>query len=729
MKINVWYGIIKRGDGMVAQVLIGINKLEKTFTYLVPDNLEKKCQVGYRVLVPFGKQILEGFIVAISDHHDEDYELKEIINFVDDHPILNTELLELGQYIHKKTLATLLSSYQTMLPSALKTNAKITKPKVVTCLKQVKDYIPQTEKEKSLLDLFVGNREITKQEANSISSYSVTKLINKGVLKTFTKEVYRNAISGIQIIEDIKLTNEQQNVINNISLHTFTPYLLHGVTGSGKTEVYMQLIAQVIKKHKKALVLVPEISLTPQLISTFTKRFGNRIAVLHSRLNNGEKYDEWRRIERDEVDIVIGARSAVFAPLTTIGIIIIDEEHSATYKQENNPRYSAIDMALWRAKHHHCPIILGSATPSIESYTRAKTGVYTLLEMTKRVNNKLPQVKLVDMKQEIRKKNLTFSSCLKEAINTCLNKHEQIILLLNRRGYSTVISCPNCGYTHKCPSCDIPLTYHLKKHKMNCHYCNYEVPKLKECPICHSPLNERGIGTEQLEEMTANLFPKARVIRMDVDTTSTKSAHEKIIKAFANQEYDILIGTQMIAKGLNFPNVTLVGVINGDSTLTIPDFRSAERTFQLLNQVSGRSGRANLEGHVIIQGFNMEHYSILCAANHDYRSFYLKEMGIRKVLQYPPFCNLCLIKIQSKDEQRCEEEASKIAIYLKNNLQDTVILGPAPSSMYKMNNVYSYQVILKYKDTKKILDSLRFIQSRYLNNKVMVSIDFNPYRI
>lgn len=713
---------------MVAEVLVEIEKLDKTFTYLIPSNLN--IQIGIRVLVPFGRQKLEGFVVAIKDEIPSEYKLKEIIEVIDDNPILNNELLKLGKYLSKKTLCTLTSAYQTMLPSALKAkvNTKINK-KTVLYIKKIKEYTPVTEKEEIILNL-LSNKDISLKEANSISSYVVNKLIDKGIIEKYEKEVYRLEEETNKQDEEKKLTEEQKMVISKINLNSFKPYLLHGVTGSGKTEVYMQLIKKVINKNKQALVLVPEISLTPQLVETFKKRFGNDIAILHSHLSKGEKYDEWRRIVRKEVNIVIGARSAVFAPLTNVGIIIIDEEHSNTYKQENNPRYNAIDIGLYRAKFYNCPIVLGSATPSIESYTRAKTNIYELLEMKNRVNNNLPKVTLVDMKEEIRKKNNIFSQLLKDKINEKLNNNEQVIILLNRRGYTTITTCNNCGFTHKCPNCDIPLTYHLKSKKMVCHYCNYETNKLFKCPNCGSTdIKERGMGTEKLEEEITKEFSKAKVVRMDVDTTRTKQAHKKIITDFENEKYNILIGTQMIAKGLDFPKVTLVGVINGDATLNIPDFRSGERTFQLLNQVAGRAGRSSLLGEVIIQGFNTDHYSLICAKNHDYLSFYNEEMKIRKILKYPPFYNLCLIKIQGINAIKCEEESNKIITYLKNNLKDEIILGPTTAMIPKVNNIYHYQIIIKYKDTKKIYQYLKFINDKYANNKITVGIDFNPNKI
>ena len=492
----------------------------------------------------------------------------------------------------------------------------------------------------------------------------------------------------------------------------------------------MQLIEKVIALKKEAIVLVPEISLTPQLVMTFRKRFGDEIAILHSNLSDGEKYDEWRKIEKKEVKVAIGARSAIFAPFTNLGIIIIDEEHSATYKQENNPRYSAIDIALWRAKKYNIPVVLGSATPSIESYTRALNNVYTLCEMKNRVNNNYPKTILVNMKDEMRKGNRVISEILDTKIKEKLEKKEQIIILLNRRGFTTVTTCKNCGYTDSCPHCDIPLTYHKSLNMMRCHYCGYAHSLVKVCPNCKSEnINNYGLGTEKLESILNEKY-NARIIRMDQDTTSNKGSHEKIIQSFKNHEYDILLGTQMISKGLDFPNVTLVGVINGDASLNIPDFRSAERTFQLLNQVAGRSGRGEKSGEVIIQGFNVDHYSIVDACNNDYLSFYNEELKIRKTLKYSPYYNLCLIKVKGYNFNQVEEEAKKIIKHLKSkNLDNVIILGPTPSLIPKINDIYNMQIIIKYKKTDIIMKELEFVNNYYKNSKIIVEIDINPIRM
>lgn len=711
---------------MYADVLVEImaKNIDKTFTYKVP----KDTKVGVRVRVPFGKRIIEGFVLKVYNDFNETYEVKEIKEIINENPVINKEMLELGKYISKKTLSPLISCYQSMLPSGLKAkNNKVVNKKYITVLEIVKEE-NLTGKTKEIYDLIKEGKN-DKTYLNKISSYAVNKLIQNNIVKEIKKEVYR--INGDEEItnNDYPLTEEQKKVINRVKLNEFNPYLLYGVTGSGKTLVYIKLIEKIIKEGKEAILLVPEISLTPQVVNTFKKRFGKIVAIMHSRLNDGEKYDEWRKVYRKEAKVVIGARSAIFAPFTNLGIIIIDEEHSSTYKQENTPKYNAIDVAIKRSKYHSCPLVLASATPSIESFTRAKMNVYTLLTMTKRVNQNLPKVYLTDMKNEFKKGNRVFSSLVKEKIKERLAKNEQVIVLLNRRGFSTIITCKECGFTHKCPNCDIPLTYHKSTNSMKCHYCNYTVPKLYTCPICKSKnINALGMGTEKLEELLKEEFTD-KVIRMDVDTTKRKGAHEKIISSFQNNEYSILLGTQMIAKGLDFPNVTLVCVINGDSTLNIPDFRSSERTFELLNQVAGRAGRGDKPGEVIIQTFNTNHYSLVCASNHNYLEFYQEEMKIRKALKYPPYFNLTKISVSGKNEIEVNKEAEKITNYLRNKFPNYIILGPSPNIMPKVNNVYYVQTIIKYQNTKEILPELIFIKNKYVKSKIMIDIDLNPLKL
>ena len=718
---------------MYAEVLVEIKAkaIDKTFTYKIPDGIN--LEVGVRVLVPFGKRQLEGFVLNVIDEGNFDYELKEIISVIDDKPVINEEMLRLGEYISKKTLSPLITAYQTMLPRALKAkNGFSVNKKYISYLVIDKDGADlKTIKQKEIYNFVKEGKKVLKQEANLISASATKTLINKGYLKEIKEEIYRLDETPEKEKIEYELTDIQKEVLNRVDFSSFKPYLLHGVTGSGKTLVYIKMIEKVLKEGKEAILLVPEISLTPQMVSIFKKQFGKVVAILHSSLSNGEKYDEWRKIENGDAKVVVGARSAIFAPFTNLGIIIIDEEHSSTYKQDNLPKYSAIDVAIWRAKNYDIPVVLGSATPSIESYTRAITGTYNLLEMPFRVNHNLPNVSLINMKDEFKKGNRVFSSDFINKMNERLEKGQQVIILLNRRGFSTVMTCKECGYTHKCPNCDIPLTYHKTSNSMKCHYCDYQTSKLLTCPECHSKnINSFGMGTEKLESLINETFPLANVIRMDVDTTRRKGSHARIINDFKEGKYNVLLGTQMISKGLDFSNVTLVAVINGDSSLNIPDFRSAERTFQLLNQVAGRAGRGDKKGEVIIQGFNMDHYSIVCASKHDYSSFYKEEMKIRKALKYPPYYNLCSIKISGKNYETVISEADKISSYLRKEISDNIILGPSAANIPKINNIYYVGIIIKFKNTKEIFSAINFINNKYkTNSKVMVEVDLNPIKL
>ncbi len=714
-------------------VELSAKAIDKTFTYQVPPTLETQVEIGKRVLVPFGRQQLEGFILNITRQKQCDYPVKDILKVIDEHAVLNQELLKLGKYMQKKTLSSLVSCYQTMLPRALKArkNTKV-KKKYETYYQLVDQNYVGNEQQQKIIDLLKKNKMVSRKELVKISVSSINTLEKKDVIRSVEQEVYRLQVKDREKDKKVTLTEEQKSVIEKVisKENQFSPFLLHGVTGSGKTEVYMCLIEHVIRRGKEAIVLVPEISLTPQMVNRFRSRFGNQIAILHSRLSLGEKYDEWRKIERREVSIVIGARSAIFAPFTNLGMIIIDEEHSTTYKQENMPKYHAIDMALYRAKNYQCPIVLGSATPSLESYTRAKLGIYELLEMKHRINDTFPTIHFVDMKDEIRKGHSILSRLLEEKMQMCLEKQEQIILLLNKRGYSRVVTCKHCGEVDMCPNCDIPLIYHKELQGMQCHYCGYHKPVWKTCPHCKGDSFQTfGMGTERLEEYVRKVFPKAKVLRMDVDTTTRKGSHETMIQAFSNHQYDILIGTQMISKGLDFPNVTLVGVLESDNSLNIPDFRSAERTFQLLNQVSGRAGRADKLGEVVLQGFQLDHYSILYASKHDYYGFYQEEMHIRKKLNYPPYTNLTLIQLKGKDDQFLLKEANKIKSYLQKEIT-LQVLGPSFSNMPKVNQIYTIQLILKYKKSPQLISKLQFLQEQYMTErKCKLEIDLNPIRV
>ena len=722
---------------MIIGVLVEIsNKMvDKVFDYLVPKELEDRIKVGVRVSVPFGRMTLEGFVLEIKSVKTTDKELKKIIDIIDDDVVLNSELLELGKTIRNMTLSTLISCYQVMLPKALKakngSNINI-RYDTFYRLNRDSDHSKLNEKQNEIIKLFDDKDLIIRKDIADISLSSLNTLLKKGILIEEKHEHYRVNYNSSSFYST-KLTKDQENVVSQVINGEKDTYLLYGVTGSGKTEVYMEIIDYYLKQGKTAIVLVPEISLTPQMISRFQNRFGERIAAIHSGLNDGEKYDEWRRIEKGEASIVIGARSAIFVPLKNIGIIIIDEEHSDSYKQsDTSPRYNAKDVALIRSKNHNCSLLLGSATPSLESMARASKGVYKLLNLPNRVNgHKLPLVNIVDMNKAMKKSHTHFSSLLKEEIEDRLEKNEQIILLLNRRGYSNFVTCKNCGYTFKCPNCDITLTYHKTSNTLRCHYCGYGEKVYEKCPSCmEKSLTNLGVGTQKIEEEINNLFPKARVLRMDYDTTSRKGMHEKIIESFKNHEYDILLGTQMVAKGLDFSNVTLVGVINADTSLNIPDFRSSENTFSLLSQVAGRSGRSSVQGSVVIQTFNPEHYAIFYTKNHDYLSFYNKEMEVRRALKYPPYYYICNIKVSGNDSKLILNEALKIKRSLERNLKNVIILGPSTSSIFKVNNIYRYNIILKYKSEKEIVEILEKIVEHYkINVKVSVDVDFNPSKM
>ncbi|MDY4237391.1 MAG: primosomal protein N' [Bacilli bacterium] len=725
---------------MVCECLVELEHvfIDKTFTYKINKEQLPLLKVGMRVVVPFGKQTLEGFVLKIYENKDVSLEnkLKEIISIVDTYPILNEELLTLGKYISKTTLCSLMTSYQAMLPKALKAKKKVNMtPKYDTyiCINygMYNNDIKFNASQEKILELLKENKKVKKEVLNKISVSSVNTLLKKNILLEEKEENYRHNLINEEKIK-FNLNEEQQKVYKEIfnSINTNETFLLYGVTGSGKTNVYMKVIEDVIKNNKTAILLVPEISLTPQIIKRFTSYFSN-IAVLHSGLSDGEKYDEWRKINEGKVNIVIGARSAIFAPLKNIGVIIIDEEHSQTYKQENNPRYNAIDIAKERCKYHNCPLILGSATPSLESFARAKKNVYKLLELKNRYNNNtMPKVEIIDMNKEFKKVSGYFSNTLIDQIKETLERKEQVILFLNRRGYSSFLTCSSCGYVEKCPNCDISLTYHKSSNMLRCHYCGYATKRKKLCQKCQEEFKDYGIGTEKVEEELKSLIKDAKIIRMDVDTTTTKNAHAKIINSFLEEKYNILVGTQMIAKGLDFPNVTLVGVLNADIGLNFPDFRSSETTFSLLNQVLGRSGRGNKEGKVLIQTFNPEHYAIAYTKNHDYLGFYNEEMKIRKILKYPPYYYICSIKIISKDYNLASKSSYDVVNYLKQNIKNEIILGPSVCNVFKLNNNYRFQIIIKYKDVNNILEYLTNIEHHYFNKKdIKVEIDFNPLKL
>ena len=563
-----------------------------------------------------------------------------------------------------------------------------------------------------------------------------------GLIEVWEKEVSRLQVffNGVEASQPLALNPEQEiaqrEILSQIGQEAQT-YLLQGVTGSGKTEVYLQVIEGVLQKGKTAIMLVPEISLTPQVTRRFVSRFGQQVAILHSGLSDGEKYDEWRKIESGQARVVVGARSAIFAPLKNIGVIIIDEEHEATYKQESNPRYHARDVAKLRAQYHKAALVLGSATPSLETRARASRGLYGLLRLTQRANPQahLPQVEVVDFRDYLgQQENGNYTPVLLEKIRQTLDRKEQVVLLLNRRGYSSFVMCRDCGSVDECPNCDISLTLHMDTRSMQCHYCGFQKAIPRICPSCSSPsIRYYGTGTQRAFEELQDLFPDARILRMDVDTTRKKGSHENLLQAFGQGEADILLGTQMIAKGLDFPNVTLVGVLNADTALNLPDFRSSERTFQLLTQVAGRAGRAEKPGQVLIQTYNPNHYAIRFAQEQDYEGFYEYEMGIRRSMAYPPYTFTVGLTLSHALEDLTVKKAYEIVGFLRENLSDKIqILGPTPKPIARTHNLFHYQILLKYRREDRLEAVLNAIldwsQARE-NKDLRLSIDHEPQNV
>lgn len=801
----------------VASIIVDVptKQTDKTFDYLIPDYLVDVIKRGMRVVVPFGPRKIQGFVTDLKTESSFK-KLRELIEPMDLTPVLNEELLSLGDWLTETTLCYKISAFQAMLPAALK--AKYEKKLRLTekvnnrgdlpaeiqtifqaqqpvlwedalkhgslnllqreaangnieIIYEVKERVKkkklkyiysnlsseqlaveieklsgQAIRQKQVFDYFLENEGAVIEQRELLATLGVSSAVIKGLIKKDfllekEMEIYRDPFEErkFENSKPFPLTIDQKNtispIITSIEKKQHDVFLLYGVTGSGKTEVYLQSIQKVLEDGKEAIVLVPEISLTPQMVKRFKGRFGAQVAVLHSGLSAGEKYDEWRKISRNEVKVVVGARSAIFAPFENIGIIIIDEEHETSYKQEDNPRYHAREVAIERARTYQCPVILGSATPSLESFARAQKGVYKLLNMPNRMNNQpLPTVEIIDMREELRDGNRSmFSRILLEKIKDRLVKNEQIVLFLNKRGHSSFVMCRGCGYVVNCPNCDISLTYHRYSEQMKCHYCGYEANVPHHCPECDSEhIRYFGTGTQKVEEELAKVLPEARVIRMDVDTTSRKGSHERLLEQFQDGHADILLGTQMIAKGLDFPNITLVGVLSADTMLNLPDFRSSEKTFQLLTQVSGRAGRHKLAGEVVIQTYTPEHYSVELAGEQDFDRFYEREMLMRKMHKYPPFYYLSLITVSHEELMKVVSITEKITTYLRSRLsKEAICLGPVASPIPRIKNRYRYQCLIKYKREPELSNSLKNVLDQYQQDisqsGLQISVDVNPY--
>ena len=738
---------------MFADIIIDIQheKLDKIFQYRIPESLEGKLGPGMEVLVPFGKgnRQTKGYVTGLSETCDYDLsKVKEVAGISEKGVEIEAKLIALAAWMKENYGGTMLQSLKTVLPIRQKENAKVKKRLRLlldkeTGKRQLHYYLEKNQKARArlmaaLLDDAELEYELVTKKLN-ITASVIRALEEQGVLCVETEQVYRNPVKQT-VKETYKLsyTQEQEQIIRRFKRDYEAglrkTYLIHGVTGSGKTEVYMEMIRTVVDMGKQAIVLIPEIALTYQTVMRFYRRFGDRVSIMNSRLSAGERYDQMMRAKDGEVDVMIGPRSALFTPFPDLGLIVIDEEHESTYKSEQTPRYHARETAVRRAQAEGAGVVLGSATPSMEAMYRAKKGEYVLCQMKNRSRmQQLADVYTVDLREELKSGNRSIlSRKLTELMRDRLDKQEQIMLFLNRRGYSGFLSCRECGHVIKCPHCNVSLAVH-RDGKMRCHYCGYTQPRVKKCPECGSShIGEFRAGTQQVEDIVRDTFPSARVLRMDMDTTRQKDAHEKILSAFANEEADILVGTQMIVKGHDFPNVTLVGVLAADMSLYTDDYRSGERTFQLLTQAAGRAGRGGQKGEAVIQTYSPEHYAVVAAAAQDYEAFYEEEMRYRELMGYPPAENLLALFVSCENKNMLEKGCHYLKEYILRvkGKRRADVIGPASPGIDKIKDVYRRVIYVKSAD----YDSLIVIKDRveqYIEinsgfNKMRIQFDFNP---
>lgn len=735
-----------------AVIIVSINheKLNHIFHYKIPDEFKFTIQVGMRVMVPFGRgnKKIEGYIIGFTDKTDfDDSKIKFIHSLLEPYPVISEKRLELAKWMENKYYTTLGNCLNCIVP-------KFTKEKTFSCLKINKDnpdftklaekVLSKNTKQKLVFETLIKGDTIPVSHIKSLLNvdYSPIKALEKkGLVNIVYFQEYRGNYNTDRITAKSipVLTEEQERAVNDICClidnNNRQPVLLHGVTGSGKTEVYLRCIDKVLRQGKQAIVLVPEISLTQQTVDRFVSRFGNKVSVTHSKLSDGERFDQWTRAKRGEISVMIGPRSAIFTPFENLGIIVIDEEHESTYKaDQQSPKFDAREVALKLSELYNCQVVLGSATPSVISYYKAHNEEYKLIELNKRVNNSYPDIKIVDMREELENNNKSiFSNALKKALEYNIENKQQSILFLNRRGFANFVSCRKCGYVMTCNNCNVNYTYHKDFNNLLCHYCGSSVPKPQICPQCGSEhIRQFGIGTEKIEEEINKLFPQAKTLRMDLDTTRNKNSHNVIIDKFRNGEADILIGTQMIAKGLDFPNVTLVGVVAADMSLNINDYHSSETTYQLITQVAGRAGRADKKGTAYVQTYNPDHYSLLCAVENDYKKFYNEEIMFRKQLNYPPFYNIFVVLFSGENlveiRQYMEELSYIMTRYNKNNQFQH--MGPLPAVISKIKNNYRWQIIVKAENEEKIKNYVLFCLNKLKLNrnldKITIGLYLNP---
>lgn len=705
-----------------ARIIIDISheKVDRTFDYRIPEQLSEEVSVGSLVLIPFGKgnAMRKGYVVGITPHADyEKDKIKEIAGIVAGSVTAESLLISLAWWLKEQYGSTMNQALKTVLP--VKQKIKPKEKKVLRCLLNKEELIKVLEESERknykarfrLFEAFLNNPMIPYEIAinqMNLSSATLKPVIEKGLVSLESEEVYRNPVVLKQShARQVLLNQEQQAIVDafqrDYSENIRKTYLIHGVTGSGKTEVYMELIERVIQEGKQVIVLIPEIALTYQTVMRFYGRFGSRVSIINSRLSAGERYDQFERARNGDIDIMIGPRSALFTPFSDLGLILIDEEHEGAYKSEVVPRYHAREVAEKRASMQNASLVLGSATPSLEAYTKALRGEYSLFLLTERAkkDSRLANVWVADLRQELREGNKTiFSKRLKEMMEERLAKKEQIMLFINRRGYANFVSCRSCGDAIRCPHCDVTLTLHNNR-SLVCHYCGHTIPMPAQCPSCGSPyIANFGVGTQKIEQMTKKLFPSCRILRMDLDTTKKKGGHEEILTSFSQGEADILIGTQMIVKGHDFPNVTLVGVLAADLSLHTPDYRGAERTFQLLTQAAGRAGRDQKPGDVVIQTYSPDHYAITTAASQDYPAFYKQEMVFRRMMKYPPANVLLTVQFSSKHEAALSSASEAAAAYISPLAEKEMVqtIGPSEASVYKINDIYRKILYLKHEN-------------------------------
>lgn len=715
-------------------------QVDKIFTYKIPEKLLGKLKVGHRVKVPFGlgNRNIDGFVLHLYKECENISRMKWIINICDDFTVFTEKDVELIKKMKQKYLCTYLECIKVMVPTGITKGITNKVKEVISVSRKLEDRFLK-EPYISIYNTIKDNNGIfSKTELSknfNISSSSINTLMKHGFLAKNTTIVNRFNDRVYSNYEKKELNQEQKHVVNSILNSEGSQFLIHGITGSGKTEVYMNLVSHMMNANKESIILVPEISLTPQMVERFKGRFGKDIAVFHSRLSDGERYDEWLRVKNKEVKVAIGARSAIFLPFNNLGIIIIDEEHENSYKSDSDPKYNAREIGKFKCEISNCKLVLGSATPSLEAYYRCKMGEIQLLSLKNRADGAvLPEVHIVDMRQELLKNNKSmFSEELQYQIEKALNNKEQVILFLNRRGFSTFVSCRKCGYVFKCSNCDVSLTYHNHGNYLGCHYCGRRYPVKNTCPKCSSKyVKYFGVGTEKIQDEINSKFPQAKVLRMDFDTTRKKNSYEEIYNRFKNREADILIGTQMVTKGLDFKDVTVVGVIAADLSLNLPDFRSGEKTFQLITQVSGRAGRGKKKGTVIVQTYTPDSYSIRYSAANDYENFYKEEIKLRYDMNYPPFSNILAINLSSKDEKVLIKSIQKLGILLNNKLEnnDTItILGPCPCILSKVKEYFRWQILIKGKfdiNTAENIKNIVYDNLQEVYNDIRISLDINP---